>query len=193
MPKTLQTLLSFAHRAERIMEERTAALAARPALLAPEAPRIALLACAVGAELYGLPIGAVAQAVPQGPCARLPGAPPALLGLFGQAGQVFCVLDLGAVFGHPADLAAPGHFLLLRQARGATRFALRADRVIGAVRVAPPDAADDTTRPAGSPVAGHARLDDGRLIALLAPDRLLHPYLPAAPAAPAPLQTPRGA
>ncbi|WP_159995955.1 chemotaxis protein CheW [Roseomonas sp. 18066] len=189
MPKTLQSLPSLAHRAERILQERTAALAARPALLAPAAPKISLLACAVGAELYGLPIAAVAQAVPQGPCARLPGAPPALLGLFGQAGQVFCVLDLGALFGQPGDAASPGHFLLLRhdRAAGAPRFALRADRVIGAVRVAPPDESDEEARPAGSPVTGHARLDDGRLVALLALDRLLLPYLPA------PFPTPRGA
>ncbi|WP_419899391.1 chemotaxis protein CheW [Roseomonas sp. USHLN139] len=193
MPKTLQNLPSFAHRAERILEERTAALAARPALRAAEAPKLALLACAVGPELYGLPLTAVAHAVPQGPCARLPGAPPALLGLFGQAGQIFCVLDLGTAFGHPAGAGSPGHFLLLRQERGATRFALRADRVLGAVRVTPPDEADGISRPAGSPVAGHARLEDGRLIALLVLDRLLQPYLPAAPAAPAPFQTPRGA
>jgi purine-binding chemotaxis protein CheW len=180
MPKTLPNLPSLAHRAEQILQERTAALAARPALLAPAAPRLALLACAVGAELYGLPLAAVAQAVPQGPCARLPGAPPALLGLFGQAGQVFCVLDLGAAFGRPVDPAAAGHFLLLRQDRagGGLRFALRADRVIGAVRVPPPEAAPAA---AGSAVAGHARLDDGRLLGLLALDRLLLPYRPAAP------------
>lgn len=195
MPRSLPSL---AAQAERILEERTRQLAARPALLAPEQPKLALLVCQVGAELYGLPLAAVAQVVPQGPCARLPGAPAALLGLFGRAGQVFSVLDLGRALGAaPAagDPVEAGHFLLLRQAP--RRLALRADRVLGVAHVVPlaGDAAalprpDDGHPAQDRAVSGHALLPvalggGGRLIALLALPRLLQPYdsLPA-PAGP---------
>jgi len=171
-------------RAERILEQRTRLLAARGAEAEPAEARTMVLACQLGEEFYGLPLDAVAQVLPLPAWAPLPGAPPAVLGLFGRAGQVFCLLDLALAL----DRAAPGeggHVLLLR-AGGPRRFALRVGRVAGAVAVTPLDAAEQpaTERAVSSHALTPPELTGGRraLLGLLDPERLLQPFM--APAVP---------
>ncbi|MDB5369593.1 MAG: hypothetical protein JWP20_1151 [Roseomonas sp.] len=192
--------LHDAPRAARILEARTRALAARGGTPAGAAAQLALLACAQGNELYGLPLSAVLRVVPFGPCTPAPGTPPAMLGLYGRAGQVFIVLDLGAALGGPVPLAgAGGHLLLLRHAP--RRFALRVDRALGAIQAAPADAAGASLAahravighalaPAGLAQAGPAPAgpsgDGTALVGLIDLDHLLRPYLAdAAPLTPA--------
>lgn len=184
-------LPSLRARAERLLEERTRHLAARTRNGAAAEPTQSVLVCALGEEFYGLPVSVAAHVLPATPCAPLPGAPPAVLGLLGRAGQVFSVLDLGLALGR-AGAARPevadGHILLLRHAP--RRFALRVDRVLGVAEVrllAQPG-------PAGPEraVSGHAWLPPALLpsaiqtggrrpvLALIELGRLLQPYLSSA-------------
>lgn len=180
-----------ARRAAEILEARTRQLARRSA--AASAVTQPVLACAVGAEFYGIAVAAVARVLPFAPCARVPGTPPAMLGLFGRSGQLFNVLELaialGLETGRDPGLAGmasragdqtdrqlgeqagyqAGHLLLLRHAP--RRFALRVDRVLGVAQVTP-IAATDAPRdrygdpggdPGGGIVGGHAPLPAGLL------------------------------
>jgi purine-binding chemotaxis protein CheW len=168
-------------RARRILDERTAALARRGAPAPPPgALSPPLLLCALGAETYALPIAAMLRVVPAGPHTPAPGQPPAMLGFFGRAGQVFVLLDLGLALGLPAAAAGPGgHLLLLRH--GLRRFALRVDRALGAPGPLP--LAEGPSSSAGQvdgPLAGTV-LTPGGLAGLIDLPRLLHPFLPTAP------------
>jgi purine-binding chemotaxis protein CheW len=176
--------------AARIVDSRTRQLAARRGRdTEPAPPGEALLICALGAENYGIPISAVLRVVPFAPCTPAPGAPPAMLGFFGRAGQVFIVLDLGIALGlagSPGGITAPeGHLLLLRH--GPRRFALRVDRALGAV--AGLQAGDAATAAPHRAVIGHGLAPAGlagptaMLVGLIDPERLLRPFLAnAAPA-----------
>jgi purine-binding chemotaxis protein CheW len=166
------------HRLDRILDARTRQLAMRDGGGAEAGPApIPVLACALGAETYGLPMTAIAQVVPFAPLTPTPGAPAAMLGLLGRAGQVFIVLDLaGALGGAPA--AQPGgHLLLLRHAP--RRFALRVDRAIAAIDAIPAEAPVEAAPHRA--VTGHAVSPEGALLGLIDLERLLRPYL--APAA----------
>lgn len=190
------SLPSMAAQAERLLELRTRQLAARRGQrqATPRLPPV--LACAVGEELYGVPLSAVAQVLPLGPLAPLPGSPPALLGLHGHAGQVHAVIDLGLALGgapRPPGQEGGAHLLLLREAP--RRFALRADRVLVVAEPLPlsgPDAAEAAQRAGaaapGRALSGHALLPGERgaaprLMGLVALDRLLLPFRAAAPGA----------
>ncbi|MCQ4162626.1 chemotaxis protein CheW, partial [Roseomonas sp. GC11] len=138
------SLPSLAAQAERLIEARTRLLAGRGA--APPVPPLpAVLACRAGGETYGIPLAAVAQVVPEGPCTPLPAAPlagalPALLGLCAQGGLAYAVIDLGSALGGSALGAAArapeaGHFLLLREAP--RRLALRVDRALAVLHPLP--------------------------------------------------------
>ena len=167
-------------RAEQILDSRTRALARRGAAAGPPgALSPPLLLCALGGDSYALPLDAVLRVVPAGPVTPAPGQPPAMLGFFGRAGQVFVLLDLGLALGLPAPAAAPGptgHLLLLRG--GLRRFALRVDRALGA-----PGPLPLAEAPASGGLAG-AVLTPAGLAGLVDLPRLLRPFLPAAPAGP---------
>ncbi|KAA2212079.1 chemotaxis protein CheW [Teichococcus oryzae] len=165
-------------RAQRILEQRTRDLAERGQVVA-ERPLPPMLICALGEELCGLSLEDVARVVPDGPCAPLPGAPPALLGLMGARGQAFLLLDLALALGRGQPARPGGHVLLLRHA--APRFAIRVDRVTGvqAPQSLPPD-----PHAGPGPLSGHALLPSAAprpvLLGLIDTARLLHPFLPAA-------------
>ncbi|MDJ0388037.1 chemotaxis protein CheW [Roseomonas sp. E05] len=171
-------------RAARILEQRTRLLAARGAAAAPAEARLTVMACQLETEFYGLPLGAVAQVLPLMAWAPVPGALPAVLGLFSHAGQMFCLLDLAMALGRAAPQGEGGHVLLLRAA-GPRRFALRVERVAGATEVTP---LQDPGRPAERALTGHAltppELAGGRraLLGLVDSHRLLQPFM--APALP---------
>lgn len=181
-------LPSLRARAERLMEERTRSLAGRGRHDAAPQATLPVVACALGDEFYGVPLAMAAHVLPAGPCVPLPGAPPAMLGLLGRAGQVFSLLDLGLALGRPGarpeapalhGQAAEGHVVLLRPAP--RRFALRVDRVLGVTEVAPLHRDDQPA--AERMVAGHAwlppALAGGRrpVLGLIDMRRLLQPYL----------------
>lgn len=190
------SLPSMAAQAERLLELRTRQLAARRGRRqAAAAPLPPVLACAVGEALYGVPLAAVARVLPLGPLAPLPGSPPALLGLHGQAGQVHAVLDLGLALGaapHAPSPAVGGHLLLLREAP--RRFALCVGRVLRVAEPLPLSGAAAEAAPGLAPgraLAGHALLPGERgaaprLMGLVALERLLLPYRADGPADPGP-------
>ncbi|WBV45369.1 chemotaxis protein CheW [Pseudoroseomonas cervicalis] len=185
-------LPSMAAQAERLLELRTRQLAARRGQreATPRLPPV--LACAVGEALYGVPLTAVARVLPAGPLAPLPGGLPAMLGLYGHAGQVHAVIDLGLALGAAAGhgLPAEGHLLLLREAP--RRFALHVGRVLTVTEPLPlagaAAAQAAAERPAGRALSGHALLPGERgapprLMGLVALERLLLPFRAEAPAA----------
>lgn len=172
-------------RAARILEQRTRLLAARGAA-APAETRLPVMVCQLGTEFYGLPLGAVAQVLRPTGWAPVPGALPAMLGLFSHAGQMFCLLDLAQALGRaaPEGQGEGGHVLLLRTA-GPRRFALRVERAAGVAEVTP---LPESGRPSERALTGHAltppEMAGGRraLLGLLDPHRLLQPFM--APAVP---------
>ncbi len=89
-----------------------------------------------GAGRYGFDAGLVAEVVRLGPLTRLPGAPPALPGVFTHRGEVLAVLDLCQVLGLPAAALGVGTRVAVLRV-GAWRLALLADAVLGLVQVAP--------------------------------------------------------
>lgn len=196
-------------RIRRILDARTEQLARRGTGVAggegaPEARSHRLLVCAAGPEAYGIDIGAVAQILPSGPCIPVPGAPAAVLGLFGRAGQVFAVVDLAAGLGLAAaasgggngggEDASGGHFLLLRRAHP-RRFALRVDRAVGVASVAALEHGGGAEGPAEGAVVGHALAPAGlvapqeTLLGLIDLDRFLRPFLAVSSADPGALPT----
>jgi chemotaxis signal transduction protein len=75
--------------------------------------------CSHGGLKFALPLLAVRQIAEVRPLARVPGTPPALLGVMNQDGRVACVVDLGPLVGLAARPARPeGKVVLLSRARG---------------------------------------------------------------------------
>ena len=75
--------------------------------------------CSHGGQRYALPLSAVRQVTEVSMLARVPRAPPALLGVMNHAGRVACVVDLGPLVGLRARPARPeGKVVLLQRARG---------------------------------------------------------------------------
>jgi chemotaxis signal transduction protein len=75
--------------------------------------------CLHGGNRYALPLAAVRRVTEMGFVARVPRAPPALLGVMNQQGRVACLVDLGALVGLKARPARPeGKVVMLQRARG---------------------------------------------------------------------------
>lgn len=75
--------------------------------------------CQHGGQRYALPLSAVRRVTEVSALARVPRAPPALLGVMNHAGRVACVVDLGPLVGLKARPARPeGRVVLLNRARG---------------------------------------------------------------------------
>lgn len=138
-----------ARRRRILLDARSAALAARPAGGAEAVALSAYLVCTCGPERYGLPIEAAAAVLPGRPCARLPGAAPAIRGIVALSGVVVTVIDLSAHLGlgrGPEDEAGRGHLLRLRGQE--PPIALLVERVLGVEHVpvpALPDANPDVS------------------------------------------------
>ncbi len=172
---------------DRILEERTALLAAPHRHAAPPAPHARLLACGCGVEIHGIPLETVAEILPVRRCVRVPGAASPVIGASGWLGRLWAVVDLGAALGlaeapPPEDLT--GHLLRLRdQPRPVL---LRVERVLGVVDADRADDAAPEAVPRGV-VVGQALAPAGslaaapRLIGVLDPGRLLHPLVHPVP------------
>ncbi|HUC07198.1 MAG TPA: chemotaxis protein CheW [Solirubrobacterales bacterium] len=75
--------------------------------------------CLHGGNRYAIPLSLVRRVAEVSPMARVPRAPPGLLGVMNHAGRVACVVDLGALVGLRARPARPeGRVVLLQRARG---------------------------------------------------------------------------
>src|SRR5437879_11806056 len=75
--------------------------------------------CLHGGNRYALPLEAVRRVADVSPLARVPRAPPGLLGVMNFAGRVTCVVDLGPLVGLRARPARPeGRVVMLQRARG---------------------------------------------------------------------------
>jgi purine-binding chemotaxis protein CheW len=72
----------------------------------------------VGADWYALELLAVREVVVAGRVEPLPGAPPAVLGLFNLRGEVVPVLDTAALLGVGAPPAGSPHLVIAETARG---------------------------------------------------------------------------
>jgi purine-binding chemotaxis protein CheW len=75
--------------------------------------------CIHSGERYALPLSAVRRVTEMSAIARVPRAPPALLGVMNQQGRVACVLDLGPLVGLKSRPARPeGRVVMLQRQRG---------------------------------------------------------------------------
>ncbi|GLS42178.1 chemotaxis protein CheW [Methylobacterium brachythecii] len=171
-----------------LLDERSAALAARGRVAREVAEHRDYLVCALSTERYGIALGAIATVLPERPCTVLPGAPAALRGIISHAGIIVSVIDLGLALGGTRGGGAgqSGHLLRLRTDGPA--LALAVDRVI---RLASIEADAITASPAAGPhpglgaeaVSGYAPAgseNDGVAggFAIVDLPRLLRPFLP---------------
>jgi chemotaxis signal transduction protein len=75
--------------------------------------------CLHQGERYALPLPLVRRVTEVGPFARVPRAPPVILGVMNQQGRVACVLDLGPLVGLKPRPARPeGKVIMLQRAKG---------------------------------------------------------------------------
>ena len=75
--------------------------------------------CLHSGERYALPLPLVRRVTEVSLLARIPRAPPALLGVMNQQGRVACVVDLGSLLGLKTRPARPeGKVIMLQRARG---------------------------------------------------------------------------
>ena len=75
--------------------------------------------CIHGGDRYAIPLSAVRRVTEVSAIARVPRAPPALLGVMNQQGRVACVVDLGPLVGLKARPARPdGRVVMLQRQKG---------------------------------------------------------------------------
>lgn len=153
-------------RREAILDERTERLSARtPAAAGPSRPPLRLLACAIGANLYGLPLGEVAAVRRFDRHGATPSTTPAVLALVADAGRIRPVLDLPTLVGASGGASTGGWLAVLAAPHNA---ALRLDELPAAVEAEALQGAD----------AGRARVTSGgefanRTLVLLSAAELL--------------------
>lgn len=102
-----------AARRRAILAERAARLAGRAAAPEPERPTVRVLVCAVGDNLFGLPLGEVARVIPFARWGAAPGQHPALLGLVADEGRIRPAFDLAALLGAPDAQVEGGGWLVI--------------------------------------------------------------------------------
>src|SRR6476619_4569152 len=75
--------------------------------------------CLHGGNRYAIPLSAVRRVSEMAGVARVPRAPPALLGVINHHGRVACLVDLGALVGMKPRPARPeGRVVMLHRPRG---------------------------------------------------------------------------
>jgi purine-binding chemotaxis protein CheW len=134
---------------ERVLAERAAALAVPVAAPAPAAGGIEALAFRCGGERYAFDAVWVARVLPLLPLTVLPGVPDVVAGITMWEGEVLAVVDLRVRLALPlSDLAEPGALIVLRGEDN--QFAVLADAIDGARRLAPDELTHDLPLPSGS-------------------------------------------
>ncbi|GEP08947.1 chemotaxis protein CheW [Methylobacterium gnaphalii] len=180
--------MNEAERYRALLDERSAALAARGQAAESAVESRDFLVCAIGTERFGIALSAVAMVLPERPCTRLPGAPAALRGIIAHAGIIVSVIDLAGALGLGRDDGArdPGHFLRIRTE--GPPLALAVDRVVGLVTIADSDVTASPTAGirdgvGAEAVSGYApaapeRDGTGDSFAIIDLPRLLRSFLP---------------
>ncbi|PSC03861.1 chemotaxis protein CheW [Alsobacter soli] len=176
-------------RRARILDERTRELARRR--IGPRAAAAhgeAHLVCSLGRNHVGLPVASVAGVLPAKPCTPVPGAPPAVLGVFGHEGRTATAADLATALGVAraanGDPGGAGVFVMLKGAD--PRLALRVDSVQTVEPLAASEPAEAMGRDGGSAFAvGYAPLatpSGPAIVTLLDAERLVRSLLSPSPA-----------
>ncbi|HZY49263.1 MAG TPA: chemotaxis protein CheW [Devosia sp.] len=143
------------------------------------ADRIQYVTLGVAGELFAAPVDKVQEILDMQPMARLPQAPPNLLGMIDVRGQGIPVLDLRLTLGlPPADDNENTRIVVLNARPGETELTvgLRADRVFEVTvldnpELDPPPAVSGTWT--GRSIAGIGRRN-GKFVTVLDLDRLLN-------------------
>jgi purine-binding chemotaxis protein CheW len=113
--------------------------------------------------MFGCPIGAVREIVPQRRATRLPGAPPAVQGLINLRGTIVTVIDLPRWLGAQQPAASDGSIVLVDH--GARVAGVAVDEVLDVQMVVPDDVAGTVGAGDGA-VRGMGRLGDTVVILL---------------------------
>lgn len=123
-----------------------------------------VLTIAIGGERFGLDLGAVVELLRAVAIRRVPGAPAVIEGVVDVRGELVPCFDLRARFGMPPkELHHAEHLVVASD--GARRVALRADQVLGIVRLDSGDVLPGAVAAPGlSALAGVGRLDDGLVL-----------------------------
>jgi chemotaxis signal transduction protein len=123
--------------------------------------------CLHGGNRYALPLSAVRRVTEMSFVARVPRAPPALLGVMNQQGRVACLVDLGPLVGLKARPARPeGKVVMLQRQRG--EVGIYVSEVAGIADL--PGEVRDLHEPAG---AASAQVDSEEgPVKLIDPERL---------------------
>lgn len=116
--------------AEALLDRRAGELAADAAQEDQQSggPTVSLLVARGAAGLYGLELQRLAQVVPLPRVARVPGAPPAVLGVIAVGGKVMRLFDLDRLCGAVGNAEGGGQAVVLR-APGRRPAALRVSAV----------------------------------------------------------------
>lgn len=113
-------------RAARVLAERARELAIPPAAPGPEV--VPVLAFEAGPERYGLTLEAVIRIERVGAVARVPGAPPEIIGVFAVDGRPCPLVDVAVLLGTSAAAGPPRRWAILI-GRRAPELAVAADGI----------------------------------------------------------------
>lgn len=132
-----------------------------------------LLLWTLGEARYATPLADVREVAPVPRVTRVPGAPPALLGVISWRGIVHNLLDPGAALGSASGgVEAGGRILVMRDER--VRIALNVSTVPGVVAVS---ADDGEATPADQGLTRFIATDDGNGFALVSTPLLIERLL----------------
>lgn len=130
----------------------------------------------VGERLCALPAAQVREILPDLPASRIPGTPPAVVGLVNVRGALLTTVDAHVLLGQAQD----GETALLLLDRGTRGTGLRVGEVLDFLEVPPAAVAGREALPGVDPAIVRAVGDwAGRHFILLDLDALLAPYLGA--------------
>jgi chemotaxis signal transduction protein len=151
--------------ARRILDARTRELALRERDGDDREETLSVLLVTVAAEGYALDLAFVGGVTPAVPCTSLPGAQPALLGLFVHGGELYGAIEVARLLGTSSAEASGGHYILLKDTNPAA--ALRVDHAAGILVVNRSDLTSASTEAGPSPVSLTLPMESGEAVGLL--------------------------
>ena len=122
----------------KILRDRTQRIAREPPRLLRPADTLMCMVLERASRRYAVPLEQLEEVGPMGVVARVPGTPPAFLGVAARRGRVIAVVDLPVLFGgsrSPPGAAAPRWLVVA--AHREILCAVAADEVHGIIDVAP--------------------------------------------------------
>ncbi len=155
-------------RARALVEARTRALAQAKDGGDEAANDRRVILCAIGDNLYGLPLDGAQHVAPLRRLTAAPGGRGGYLGLTGERGRLYDVFDLGALLSLAAPPEAPdGYLVLLKEA---PPVALRIDALPVAATVRPME------EPGQALIIDGGRELDGKTAILVSPAELIESF-----------------